>query len=116
MALFGASHFMDGDGIVIAFFLGALGAAGASLSRWRTEPGLWMLAVLFLVLFFALYLTFCYGQLRDAWNGAPRVDLVAAAEFAVATLLLVTLLRFLTSVAMENYCLSKSRNDKLGDG
>jgi hypothetical protein len=84
MALFGASHFMNGDGIVIAFFLGTFGAAAASLSRWRTEPGLWMLAVLFLALFSAFFLTFfsdkyvMHGMARRAWIWSRQWNLQSA--------------------------------------
>ena len=52
---FFASALVDGHGIITALFAVSLGAAGASLERWQSERGLWMLAGLYFVIWVVIY-------------------------------------------------------------
>lgn len=103
MAVVAASYLGDGAGLISGFFCAALGAAGGSLVNWQRERGLWMLAGVFLVMFSAVYLLSCCGQLADVWRGAKPADLAVSVDFVVGTLLLSAMLRFLVTVARDNY-------------
>jgi hypothetical protein len=103
MAALGLSAYFDGTGIIAAGFVFALGTAGASLDEWRTERGLWMLAGLFLLIYGAVYVCFCIGQLQDVLRGAQPPDTLTLIDVSIGTAVLVVNLRFLTRVAIENY-------------
>lgn len=86
-----------------------LGIYGLAFRKWRTEPGLWMLA-----LFLFLVLGFCYvyfailrlssppappGQLQP--NGWAQAKL--AAEITIGLALFQYQVRFFLSVLIENW-------------
>ena len=103
MAALGLSAYFDGGGIITAGFVLALGAASASLDEWRSERGLWMLAGLFLLIYGAIYICFCIGQLQDVLRGAQAPVTLTLIDLSIGTAVLVIILRFLTRVAIENY-------------
>ena len=108
MAAIGLSTFADGSGIITAFFVAGLGAAGAGLSEWRTERGLWMLAALLFLMYGFVYVCSCFGQLMDALRGAPANNTALVLDLSFGTLVLLATLRFLLKIAKENYVISAS--------
>jgi hypothetical protein len=104
-----SSRWTDGTGIITAFFALGLGASGAVFSHWRTERGLWMLAVLFFLMNAVTYMFIVWGQLQDAFRGVRAESVVLFVDFAIGTLLLTITLRFLVRIAKETFLLSYSR-------
>lgn len=98
----------DFPGLITSIFLLTLGAAGASLAAYRAERGLWMLAAVLLVMFTAIYILISAGEIRDVLRNAPNPPISLTIDFAIATALLTTNLRFLWRVALFNWSLSKS--------
>jgi hypothetical protein len=96
----------DFPGVISGTFLIYLGACGGSLLHWRSERGLWMLAVLFLLISAVIYGLFAYGQLRDFFRGVRQPELGLAMDFSLGTLLLSATVRFLYKVARSNWNLS----------
>jgi hypothetical protein len=94
--------YFGGIGVVTATHLVGLGCSGAILGRWRTEHGLWMLAILLLLVFGGVYFVSAAGQLADCLRGAPQLDLALAVDVAIGSLLFSTNIRFLYRVAKEN--------------
>jgi hypothetical protein len=110
MALVGLSFLGLDYGIITGFFAVGLGASGGAFTKWLCERGLWMLAVLFFVIYAFVYVCFCIGQLQDALQGAPVLNVALTVDVAIGTWLLVANLRFLLNVAKENYFVSTSRD------
>src|SRR4051794_23206231 len=102
---FVGSYLLDGFGAITAFSTVALGAAGASLEKWQTERGLWMLAALFAVIYAIIYGCFVYGRISDLLRGAPGVGIPLALDISIGSMLLLGQLRFLRSVVRQNYSL-----------
>ena len=103
---FGLSNIAAGHGFITAFFLFGLGVAGASLSGWRSERGLWMLAALFFLTKAAIYWLFVWGQLRDVINGVRPESVALAVDMSIGTGLLAIEICFLARVAKDNFALS----------
>ena len=92
------------------FFALWLGACGGTFPSWRSEPGLWMLSALFLVISAGLYGIFTYHHVADFLRG--RHDrLLLAFDATLATSLLWVQTRFLLSVRRANRLFSKSMRD-----
>jgi hypothetical protein len=98
-------------GVITGLFLISLGACGGTLTEWRTERGLWMLAGLFLVMNCTIYCLFAYGQMRDWVRGAPAAGLGTTIDFVLGTTLLTTNIRFLAKVTQQNLELSRQSGD-----
>lgn len=105
------SLLLDGAGILTGFFATGLGGAGVLLANWRTERGLWMLAGVYLLADLFVYACCCIGQIRDALRGVQIESVTLLIDFTIGTLLLVATIRFLASVARQNYLISKSTAD-----
>lgn len=58
-------------GGILGFALFGLGAFSIGLRRWRSEPGLWMLAVLLVVLLTPCYGYFTYREVVNAFFPGP---------------------------------------------
>ncbi|HVU86199.1 MAG TPA: hypothetical protein VHD36_02685 [Pirellulales bacterium] len=86
-------------------FLVALGACGATFQRWRREPGLWMLALVFLALFGPTYLAFAYHLADEMMRGV--VAPLGALDFVLATVVQLLLVRTLLTIARFNFLLSR---------
>jgi hypothetical protein len=86
-----------------------LGAVAGSLHKWREEPGLWMLSALFLTMCCTFWALMTCGrimdiirQVRAPFSWSQNVDI------AMATLLLVVLVRFSATVTHTNWKLTRS--------
>ena len=92
------------------FMILNLGIYGAALRRWRTEPGLWMLAT-FLALFLgACWCAFMVERLRT-WGNAPQqpprpqtwAEIGYAIDASIALVLFGRVVWFAASVAVANW-------------
>jgi hypothetical protein len=106
------SGLTNGAGIITAVFALGLGASGAVFSSWRTERGLWMLAIIFFLMNSLTYAFMIVGQWRDAMNRAPADSIVLWIDLAAGTALLSVTLRFLVRVIKENFALSYAHREK----
>ena len=106
-----ASAWLKFPGVITAAFAISLGASGGTLIRWRTEPGLWMIAGLFLILFSSIYALCLFGQGRDLLRGAGRPDLGVVIDLSLGTTLLASTNRFLWRVAKTNWKLAPASAD-----
>lgn len=84
-------------GFLTAFFVLLFSASCGMLRGYRSESGLWMLALVFTPLFIALYLYFVYQSLI-----ATPASLMDVIEFTIATALLWLLVRVQVSVFHHN--------------
>lgn len=86
----------------------SLGACGGSFGQYRKEPGLWMLSGMFLALSCALLAIFTYALGEEIFR-LGRVVLPSPThyDFAVATLLLIVQVLFLSSVTHVNWRLKR---------
>jgi hypothetical protein len=97
-------------GVITAFFAMNLFASAASLTHWRTERGLWMLALLFFLIYVFTYACCVLGTIRDAIRGIQVDDTPLFIDFTIGFLLLSITLRFLATVAKENYATTTNPN------
>jgi hypothetical protein len=109
---FGLSRTADGHGGITAIFLFGLGVAGASLSSWRSERGLWMLAALYFVINASIYWLMIWGQLRDVIRGVRPESIALAVDMFMGTALLAIEIRFLARIAKDNFALSRFNNER----
>jgi hypothetical protein len=100
-----------GIGFFSGFLLLSLGIYGAAFQKWRSEPGLWMLAVLLTATLGPFWAYLQYRQWRRVLLQAPvnpggRVDtwdqFRLSVDTGIALFLLTTVVRFAMSVAIEN--------------
>ncbi|MEX2287125.1 MAG: hypothetical protein WD648_08555 [Planctomycetaceae bacterium] len=105
------AHVGAGHGVITAIYAGTLGAIGATLKDWRTERGLWMLAVLFLLFFGSVEVCIILNELWDAFRGAQPHGYGLTVDVSIASLLLSVLIRFLFAVARYNFALSRAERD-----
>jgi hypothetical protein len=110
MLLAFASVQCDTAGAITGTFAIALGAAGGSLARWRTERGLWMLAVLFLTIYCAIYVLVSLGQILDWIRGVRNPEPSLIIDFSFGTILLSAIIRFLAKVARQNWNSTRPSN------
>jgi hypothetical protein len=94
-------------GTVAAFFAVGLGASGGSLIHWRTERGLWMLAVFFLVIHCLIFGFFTAARVVDIIQGAFQPDVGLIIDFGSAMLILSISLRFLSRIVRYNWAFSQ---------
>lgn len=91
-----------GHGPVVAPMMAtALGATCASFSVWRTERGLWMLGVVFLLGWGPIYLGFAYAELFG--GGSGDLSIGAWLDFSCGTVVLGYLCRVLFAASVHNW-------------
>ncbi len=101
-----------GFGLYTGFMLMAFGVFSMLLSRWRSEPGLWMLASLLFVIYGIFY--FClqvdiFAQLVQNVPVKPRIGWIwfgRKLDSLIAFFIFGMLLRFLLTVIVRNFQLS----------
>jgi hypothetical protein len=95
---------VPGFGIVCGTMAVGLGAMGPVFAAWRSERGLWMLSLLFLVPSVALYAVFEYEDVKSLAAGPRRLSgILEVLDFVVAAWLLWRQSRFLYSITRCNY-------------
>ena len=109
---FGLSRIANGHGGITAFFVFGLGVAGASLSSWRSERGLWMLAALYFLINATIYWLIVWAQLRDVIRGIRPESVALAVDMFMGTALLAIEIRFLARIAKNNFALSRFNNER----
>lgn len=94
--------------LLTSFQLVAFSISAATLSDFRTEKGLWMLATLYFVLWAAISMIWTYGEVRDWMNGAapPQGILV---DGAFATLVMQSHVRYLWKIMRCNRSVSRAQ-------
>jgi len=101
-----------GIGLFSGFMLFSLGIYGLALQKWRTDPGLWMLAVLLSATLGPCWVYFEYLQWRDvfappaanqAGRAAPWDQIRFSVDAVMALLLFGTAVKLAATVAMENW-------------
>lgn len=109
-------------GSFTAFMLIGLGIFAVALQKWRTDPGLWMLATLLIVTYGPICAYFEYLEIDSLLNPAPVGRVVQrgwqgicfAFDCALALLVIGRIVRFALSVAVRNWQLTHppgSRNE-----
>ena len=98
-------------GIITCMFAGALGASGGSLAQYRTERGLWMLAVLFFALYGGIYALLIFGQIGDVLHNAAPMPIALLVDATIGTFFLTTNIRFLYQVGQFNWSISNEPFD-----
>ena len=95
--------------VVSSPMLIGLGAMSGSFDNWRTERGLWMLGLLFLLIFGGFYVIITYHQFAD-WI-AGRAPLVGRMwiDWIIATSALTFKIRFLLGVTYWNRRISTEK-------
>ena len=83
----------------------ALGAASGSFQEWRGNRGLWMLAVLFLLMFAPIYITFF---ILEIFGSRSELTVLNVLDFSLATVLLGKICRLLVSVLVRNWQISRA--------
>ncbi len=78
----------------------ALGAVCGSLSEWRHDRGLRMLAVVFLLIFFPAYLVL---SIMEFFGLKSELSILQLIDFSVGTMVLGRLCHLLVSVAVHNW-------------
>lgn len=94
-----------GFGILTCVHLFAFSVSAASMSEYKTERGLWMLALLFASLWTCLIAMWMYGQFLDIRRGVAFNGWIAIDAF-FATFLMRLMVRFLWKTACLNYRIS----------
>ncbi|HUY34215.1 MAG TPA: hypothetical protein VMV69_15825 [Pirellulales bacterium] len=111
-----------GIGVISGFMLFSLGIYGASLSKWRFEPGLWMLAALLAVTLGSCWayfeiLSFQSIFLKAARNqpakGVTREQIMFSVDSTIALVILSQAVRLAASVAVKNWQRIRRRKDDL---
>lgn len=102
-----ASEWLFGIGALSAVYLIGLGAILASVTDYRSERGLWMLAILYGVLFLGVALAFEIFSLHDAIRGAQQANWKVAVDIAIALRCQWLIVRAMASVFVHNRCLGK---------
>ncbi len=97
---------VDGPGILTTFMLIYYGACLGALEKWHVEPGLWMLATVFLVIGASIYVLFQYNSLMELVRGKSSPFHVAV-DGMVALSILWKQIRLLASVTMQNHSLQR---------
>lgn len=95
-----------GDLRISAMMLGGVGAMAASLSNWRTERGLWMLAGLFLVMYGGIYLSLLILSVQQWMAGRGGRGLMAF-DIALGTGCLGVALPFIWAMTCWNFRLPR---------
>lgn len=92
----------DGYGILTFVQIGVLGVSAAALSEYRSECGLWMLALLMLLIWGGLHVLGITMEIRDVLRGV-RSALPIVVDSTIATIWTTIHIRFLYRVSCYNY-------------
>lgn len=92
-------------GLFSGFMLFSLGVYGASFRKWRTESGIWMLAVFLTALLGPCWLYFEVLHWRGFWvrPAARPINVKFAIDAIVALLIFAHIVKLTLSVAIENW-------------
>ena len=102
-----ASEWLFGIGIISAFGLLSIASLLASISKYRSERGLWMLALLYGIAFFIVLFVSEASILRDALHGAQRDSWLDIIDMAIALRCQWLIVRAMASVFVHNRRLGK---------
>jgi hypothetical protein len=102
------SRFAEGFGVISATMAVGLGASAGVFRQWRTDPGLWMLAALFLLLFGSCYGIMLYGELHDLWQGKGNAGCLVWCDFSLGLTILGSHVRILAQIVRLNIKLPKT--------
>ena len=91
-----------GFGILTFVHLFGFAVLAASMTEYKTEKGLWMLALLFAVIWTAFILLYMYGQFLDLRRGVVA-DWSIAIDAFLTMFLMRLMVRFLSKTAKLNY-------------
>jgi len=116
-ALFALQFFLPAGkhfGILLGFELVMLGIYSGVLRNWRTEPGLWMMAALLVVLLGPIYFYFAYSWYcaGPADGGFVRGSAARVLEISLSLALFWMQVKLAFSVLLENLSRTKSRPRK----
>jgi hypothetical protein len=89
-------------GLPIAIHLVALGAGLACVQSYKSERGIWMLALLFGASFLAIALVCEFGMLRDAIRDARQPHWTITLDFALTMQIQWLLVRSFIAVVVYN--------------
>lgn len=90
--------------IITPMMATAMGACCGTFGEWQRDRGLWMLAVLFLLMFFPIYLAFA---INGFFGSKAELSILQVIDFSVATIVAGQLSRVLFSVAIYNWRYSR---------
>lgn len=94
-------------GVFSGFMLLSLGIYGWALRRWRSEPGVWMLAALLVLLLGPICIAFEYSHWQSVFARNPNrftwKEMRVSIDAIVALDLLFECVRFAFSVAVKNW-------------
>lgn len=99
-------------GALTGFTLYAFGIFALALKRWRSEPGLWMLATLLFVVYSPVYVYFQYQSTVLVFNnvlqkpGLNGFQLASTLDGCIALVVFGALVRFLMTVVVRNWQVS----------
>ena len=102
----------QGIGVFTGITLIALGIFTLLLNRWRSDPGLWMLAALVLVIYGPVYIHFQYQSIAKLIQNAPPnlrlnwIQIGTTLDRGIALLVFGLLVQFLTTVVFKNWQMS----------
>jgi hypothetical protein len=110
-----------GCGVLSGFMLFSLGIYGTAFQKWRTDPGLWMLAVLLTVTLGPCWAYFEYLHWHSVFTPplANQVERVAvwekirmSVDAVIGLLLMERAVRLAVSVATENWRRTRANRQK----
>ncbi|MEQ1831115.1 MAG: hypothetical protein ABL921_34535 [Pirellula sp.] len=96
---------LGGVGILTGAHLFGFAVLAASMTEYKTDKGLWMLALLFATIWTGLIGLWMYGQFLDLLRGIPFQAGIAIDAF-FAMFLMRLMVRFLWKTVKLNYSLS----------
>ena len=92
-----------GSGILSCFAALYLGATSGSVRSYRTEPGIWMLAMLFVCITAPIWTIFMLADIVPALRGTRAMPWPLVVDASVCTMLFGEANRVLFSVAWHNW-------------
>jgi len=93
---------LTGFGAPTALHFIGFGALLGCVDFYKSERGIWMLALLFGTVLLTVALICEFGMLRDAFRGAPRPDWTVVLDLAIALQLQWLIVPSLLSVVVHN--------------
>ena len=90
------------DFIMSGFMLCGFGVMAATVSEWRTEPGLWMLSGLHFLIQAGIYAMFVYSEIAELAAGRAVMGGWMALDCSIGTAVLARMVWFLWSVTRLN--------------
>ena len=97
----------SGFGVFSAISLIGLGAILASVASYRSDPGLWMLAILFGTAFLGITLIVEWQTALDRFRGAPPLTWRDAVDFAIGLRCQWLIVRAMAAVVPYNRGLTR---------